>query len=54
MLTMGQFSKVLLAIDTTHSITEGLGLQTKLGWGYGPNHPTPSIYLLLVKIKNDN
>ncbi len=44
---MGQFSKVLLAFDKAHSITDGHGLQTRPRWVklglYGPNHPTPSV-----------
>ncbi len=47
MLTMGQFSKVLLDIDKVYTVTQraldcrpGLG---ELNQVYVPNHPTPSV-----------
>ncbi len=47
---MGQFSKILLAIDSADTILPGL--QTRL-WlvkpGYGPNHSIPSVYSICGK-----
>ncbi len=46
-LTMGQFSKVLLAIDNAHTVPqralEGGPDLSGLNQVYGPNHPTPSV-----------
>ncbi len=44
---MGQFSKVLLAIDKAYTVPQR-ALECRPGLGglnqvYGPNHPTPSV-----------
>ncbi len=44
---MGQFSKVLLAIDNAHTVPQK-ALDSRPGFDglnqvYGPNHPTPSV-----------
>ncbi len=47
---MGQFRKVLLAIDNAHNTAEGPGLQTRLRWvkpdlWAQPSHPLCLQYL---------